>query len=183
MRRGRTVRIPAALAALAVCAGMAACSSEEQAAYPSSPPPTSAAPSPTATPTREPTEAPEPEEPVAGTAISIVVDGQRIEATFGDNPAAQSLVDQLPVTLEFSPYGGQEVTATPPQPITMEGMPEGDAPVAGDIGYYAPDGVVTFHFTDIGYWTGSARLGQIHGDFSILQNRSGPFSVTIELAD
>ena len=182
MTRNRAIRMFSATVAVAVCAGLAACSSEEPTAEPSTAPPTSAAPSPSATPTPAPTETSGADDEADGTSIRIIVDGQTLEATLGDNPAAQSLLDQLPITLEFSPYGSQEVTATPPQPITMEGMPEGDAPVAGDIGYYAPDGVLTFHFTDIGYWTGSARLGEIHGDFSVLQNRSGPFSVTIEHA-
>jgi hypothetical protein len=64
----------------------------------------------------------------------------------------------------------------------MTGMPAGDSPVAGDLGYYAPDGVITMHYADIGYWNGSARLGRIDGDLSVIKGREGPFTVTIEQA-
>lgn len=177
MTRSRGTRLVALLAAGVLCAGLVSCAGgEDPEADPSLSAPSSTSTEP------GPTETAEPEEDGEGTAIRILVDGQVLGATLWDTPAAKSLADQLPLTLEFAPYGSQEVTATPPAPITMDGMPEGDAPVAGDIGYYAPDGVVTFHFTDIGYFTGSARLGQVHGSTEILQGRSGPFPVTIERA-
>jgi hypothetical protein len=111
-----------------------------------------------------------------------VIGDQTLYATMRDNPAARSLLAQLPLTLEFSEYGGQEATAKPPRPLTMTGMPTGDSPVAGDLGYYAPDGVITMHYADIGYWNGSARLGRIDGDLSVIKGREGPFTVTIEQA-
>lgn len=120
---------------------------------------------------------------MAETPIRIVVGEQVMNATLWDNPAARSLADQLPLTLDFSDYGGQEVTATPPQPLTMEGMPSGDAPVTGDVGFYGPGGVIVLHYADIGYWNGSARLGRIEGDLSPIIGRTGTFSVTIEAAD
>ncbi|PZR89308.1 MAG: hypothetical protein DI537_21520 [Stutzerimonas stutzeri] len=125
--------------------------------------------------------------PVSGwaqdtTPIRIVIDDQIFDAVLWDNPAARSLLDQLPLTLEFTDYGSQEVTAVPPRPITMDGMPEGDAPKAGDIGFYQPTGVVSLFYSDIGYWKGSARLGRIDGDLAIIRDRSEPFPVTIERA-
>lgn len=114
--------------------------------------------------------------------VRILIGDQTLHATLRDNPAAASLLAQLPLRLEFSPYNGQEATARTPKPLTMQGMPAGDAPVAGDLGYYIPDGVVTMHYADIGYWNGSARLGRIEGDLSIIKGRKGPFTVTIEQA-
>ena len=99
------------------------------------------------------------------------------------SPATTIWADQLPLTLDFSDCGGRELTATPPLPLTMEGMPTGDAPVAGDVGYSAPNGVVSLHYSDIGYWNGSARLGRIDGDLSVLTGRSVSFPVTMERAD
>lgn len=184
MNRPHSARLTATLATGLLCAGLLACSpGEEPETEPSSPPPTSTTPSPTATP--EQTQTPEPEEDAEaeGTPVRIVVDEQTLDATLWDNPGAESLIDQLPLTLEFSDYGGQELTATPPEPITMDGMPDGDAPVAGDIGYYAPDGVLTLHYTDIGYWEGSSRLGEIDGDLSVIRGWTEPRSVTLELAE
>lgn len=117
------------------------------------------------------------------TPIRISIDGQVMHAVLWDNPAARSLLDQLPLTLEFTNYGSQEVIAVPPGAITMDGMPEGDSPISGDIGFYRPTGVVSFFYSDIGFWKGSARLGRIDGDLNILRGRSDPFSVTIERSD
>lgn len=176
-------RLVALLAAGVLTASLTSCAGGEEPQTESSTSAPPSTPSTSATPEPAPTEATELTEDTAGTAIRILVDGQVLEATLWDNPAARSLANQLPLTLEFSPYGSQEVTATPPEPITMDGMPEGDAPLAGDIGYYAPDRVVTFHFTDIRYFTGSARLGVVDGDLSVMQDRGGPFPVTIERAN
>lgn len=118
------------------------------------------------------------------TPIRILIEDQVLGAVLWENPAARSLLDQLPLTLEFTNYGSQEVIAVPPLPINMDGMPEGDSPIAGDIGFYQPTGVVSFFYSDIGYWKGSARLGRIEeGDLTIIQGRDAPFPVTIERAD
>lgn len=116
------------------------------------------------------------------TPIRIVVGDQTIEGRLWDNPAAQSLLDQLPLTLDFSDFAGQEVTAEPPQPLTMEGMPTGESAPSGTIGYYAPGRVVVLYYTDVGHFNGIVRLGQLDGDYSILRGWSGTRAVTIELA-
>lgn len=123
------------------------------------------------------------EETMNETHIRIVIGDQTLNGTLVNNPAAQSLLAQLPLTLQFSDYGGQEVTAVPPHPIMMEGMPAADAADTGDITYYAPDGVVVLHYSDIGRWNGIAKLGRIDEDISILKGRNAPFPVTIERAD
>lgn len=117
------------------------------------------------------------------TPVRIAVDDHELEARLWDNPAAQSLIDQLPLTLEFSDYGGQEVLAEPPQPLTMEGMPDGESAPAGTIGWYAPGGVVVLYYTDVPRFNGIVRIGEIDGDWTSLQGWDGPRSVTIELAD
>ncbi|MCA0448246.1 MAG: hypothetical protein LCH62_00555 [Proteobacteria bacterium] len=73
------------------------------------------------------------------------------------------------VKLAIADFGGQEVTAEPPRPLTMEGMPDGESAPAGTIGYYAPDGVVVLYYTDVGRYNGIVRLGRIDGDISILK--------------
>ena len=117
---------------------------------------------------------------VNDTPIRVVIGEQSLEATLWDNPAARSLLDQLPLTLEFSDYGGQEVTAEPPRPLTMAGMPDGESAPTGTIGYYAPGGVLVLYYTDVGRFKGIVRLGQIDDDTSILNGWDDARPVTIE---
>lgn len=116
------------------------------------------------------------------TPIQITIGDHVLDATLHDNPAAHSLVDQLPFTLEFSNYGNQEVIAEPPRPLTMKGMPDGESAPAGTIGYYAPDGVVVLYYTDVARYRGIVRVGEMHGDYSVLQGWTASRSVTIERA-
>lgn len=183
MTRNWTVRIFAVMAAVAVCAGLTACSSEEPVAEPSTAPPTIAAPSPTATPEPEPTAAPEQEEDAAGAAIHILIDDQVLDAALWDNPAAQDLIDQLPLTLEFSDYVRQEVLAELPRALTMEGMPSGESAPAGTIGWYAPGSAIVLYYTDVGRYNGIVRIGEMDGDLSVLRGWDSARTVTIELAD
>lgn len=56
---------------------------------------------------------------MSDTPIRVVIGDQTLRARLWDNPAARSLLDQLPVTLDFSDYGRQEVLAEPPKPLKM----------------------------------------------------------------
>ncbi|MBB3038071.1 cyclophilin-like fold protein [Hoyosella altamirensis] len=173
LNESTTARRTAALA-LAACMMLTACSSIE-------PEPELTATTDAATPTET---APEPSgEAVTEIPIRIVIGDQTLDAKLWNNPAAQSLIDQLPLTLDFSDYGGQEVLATPPQPLTMEGMPSGESAPAGTIGWYAPGGVIVLYYTNVGHYNGIVRIGQMDGDVSILTGWSGSRSVTIEQAD
>ena len=165
---------PAAALALAVCAALSACSPVG-----SRPDPTNAVvPAPTAESDSEPSG-----ETVGETRIRTTVGNQTIEARLHDNPTARSLIDQLPLTLDFSDYGGQEVLAAPPSPLTMEGAPAGESAPAGTIGWYAPGGVIVLYYADVGRYNGIVRIGEMDGDASLLSGWSGSRSVTIELAD
>ncbi|HRN28663.1 MAG TPA: cyclophilin-like fold protein [Terrimesophilobacter sp.] len=103
-----------------------------------------------------------------------------LDARLYDNPGAQSLLDQLPLTLEFSDYSRQEVVAEPPQPITMDDMPSGESAPTGTIGYYAPGGVLVLYYTDVGRFNGIVRLGHIDSDVSVLRDWQESRPVTIE---
>mgnify|MGYP000900912359 FL=1 len=117
------------------------------------------------------------------TRIRITVGDRTIEARLHDNPTARSLIDQLPLTLDFSDYGGQEVLAEPPSPLTMEGAPAGESAPAGTIGWHAPSGVIVLYYADVGRYNGIVRIGEMDGDASLLAGWRGSRSVTIELAD
>jgi hypothetical protein len=72
------------------------------------------------------------------TTIRITVADQTITTELADNPTAQDLASQLPLTLSFNDFNHVEKIAELPRPLTMYGVPPGDDPDINDIGYYAP---------------------------------------------
>lgn len=117
------------------------------------------------------------------TPIRIIVDGRTIEGTLSDNAAAASLIDQLPLTLTFEDFNSVEKTGRLPEALSMEGMPDGDDPEIGDIGYYLPDRVLVLYYGDVGHWNGIARLGRFDADPSVIEGLPDGASVTIEEAN
>ncbi|WP_172120740.1 cyclophilin-like fold protein [Actinomyces faecalis] len=118
----------------------------------------------------------------AGASVTLVIDGRAVEAVVWDNPTGRDLLEQLPLTLQFSDYAGQEKLADLPRELTMEGMPRGDSPQVGDLGYYSPNGVLVIYTSKVGYWNGIARIGRVTGDLSVVTGQSGDFEVRIERA-
>ncbi|MCS6910260.1 MAG: cyclophilin-like fold protein, partial [Anaerolineales bacterium] len=94
------------------------------------------------------------------TPIRVVFGDTVLSARLWDNPTARDLIAQLPLTLTFSDYGRQEKLARLPRRLTMEGVPAGDDPLPGELGYYAPAGVIVFYYEDVSYFTGIVRLGR-----------------------
>jgi hypothetical protein len=120
------------------------------------------------------------------TATDIRIDiegGETLEARLWDNPAGRDLINRLPLTLEFSDYGRQEVLAEASQPLTMVGMPSGQSAPAGTIGWYNPASAIVLYYADVGRFTGIVRIGEMDGDLSVLQGWSSARSVTIKLVD
>ena len=76
--------------------------------------------------------------------------------------AAQDLMKQLPLTLEFSDYAGTEKIAYPPQKLSSHGSPKQYAGKAGDITYYAPWGNLAIFYKDseVGSANGLIYLGK-----------------------
>lgn len=162
--------------------GLTGCANgEEPEAEQPAPPQSSMAPQ------AEPTETDQTDsegDAMSETPIRIEIDGgETLAATLYNNPAAKDLIDQLPLTLDFSDYGRQEILAEPPRPLTMEGMPAGESAPAGTIGWYNPGGVVVLYYTDVGRFNGIVRIGEMDGDLSVLQGWSAARPITIEIAD
>jgi hypothetical protein len=145
MRPQRITLIPSA--ALAVAIGLAGCAGGVEAQ-----------------PTRSPSVAPptlpiSPEDPMTTTAVSITVNGTTVHGLLDDNPATASLLEQLPLDLTFSDFGGQEKLAQLPAPLVLNGMPAGSGAQPGTIGYYAPDQVLVLYYDTVGYFAGIVPLG------------------------
>lgn len=114
-----------------------------------------------------------------GTPITLTIGDRVITATLHDNPAANALVQQLPLTLTFDDFNAVEKIAPLPAPPSMDGMPSGADPEIGDIGLWAPGGDLVLYYGDVGYWNGIARLGTFD-DVAAIAAISGPFTITID---
>ncbi len=115
------------------------------------------------------------------TPIRITIDNRPITAQLADNPTAQGLADQLPLTLTFRDLNRTEKFAPLPRSLTTEGAPEGGDPDIADIGYWAPDGNLVFYYGDVGYWNGIVRIGRFDtADLDFIRGQPDGFQVTIE---
>lgn len=140
------------------------------------------------TPTMTPTSPAGPEHPspgaTQGTAVLITIGDTTVPGQLWDNPAARDLAARLPVTLTFSDFNAVEMTAGLDPALTMDGMPTGDDPNPGEIGWYAPSGDVVLYYGEVGYWNGIARLGTFDASgIELLADRPHDVTVTIAAAD
>ena len=98
-----------------------------------------------------------------------------------DNATARDFASQLPMTLTFSDLHDVEKIAPLPRKLSVDGMPAGDDPQIGDLGYWEPDGNLVLYYGDVGFWTGIMRIGHFDGDIHAVAAQSGEFEATIEL--
>ncbi|QIY66371.1 cyclophilin-like fold protein [Streptomyces sp. RPA4-2] len=82
------------------------------------------------------------------TPMHVTIDGQEVEATLNDSPAARDLASLLPLTLDLEDFHGTERIADPPRKLTTENAPEPQAPRTGDLTYYAPWGNLAIFYKD-----------------------------------
>ena len=117
------------------------------------------------------------------TTIRITVDHQVLTAQLADNPTAEDLAAQLPLTLDIRDFNRLEKVAELPRPLTMEGVPAGDDPEINDIGYYAPSGDLVLYYGDVGYFNGIVRIGRLSGqDMDVIERQPDDRKITIERA-
>jgi hypothetical protein len=117
-----------------------------------------------------------------GTPITLDIEDTTVTGTLFDNTAARSLIDQLPLELSFTDYGGQEKIADLPAPLSLEGMPAGDDAEPLTIGYYAPDQALVLYYEHVGYYDGIVRLGEFEG-LEAVRDHDDEFTAHLNLAD
>jgi len=115
-----------------------------------------------------------------------------IRTTFGntgltgrllDNATARDLAAQLPLTLTFRAHDNVENSAPLPRALSLDGAPAGHDPVAGDVGYWAPDGDLVLYYDDQApYWNGIVRIGEMHGAIDALRRLPKGARMSIEHA-
>jgi hypothetical protein len=119
----------------------------------------------------------------SSTPVRIVIGDTMVTAELWDNAPAQALADRLPLTLTFSDLNAVEKTARLDPALPMTGMPDGDDPEPGDIGWYAPSSDVVLYYGDVGYWPGIARIGHIIDGIDTIAAQGGDFAAAIERAN
>jgi hypothetical protein len=117
----------------------------------------------------------------ARTPITIEVDGQRITGTLDGSATSASLIAQLPLTLEFRDYGGQEKVAELPAPLSLDGAPDGSDASPLTIGYYAPDQRLVLYYDHVGYFSGIVPLGTFENTTAV-KKQTSDFAARIRVA-
>ncbi|NGO48884.1 cyclophilin-like fold protein [Streptomyces ureilyticus] len=118
-----------------------------------------------------------------GTPIRVTVGGTVLTGRLFDNATARDLIEKLPVTVEFSDHLHMEKTGPLPEELSTEGMPEGEDPRPGDIGYYAPGGDLVFYYGDVSYHDGILRIGQFDADMDAIEDQEDGFTARVEPTD
>jgi len=137
---------------------------------------------PTTAPGTPSNKATDTEDPVlSSTPIVLVIAGREIPGALDDNPTSASLIAQLPVTLEFRDYGGQEKIAELPAALDLAGAPERSGAEPLSIGYYSPDQALVLYYEQVGASPGIVPLGSFD-DLEAIKNQSADFSMVIRLA-
>jgi hypothetical protein len=116
-----------------------------------------------------------------GTPVTIRIDGGTVTGTLSGNATARFLIDQLPLTLSFSDYGGQEKLAELPGPLSLDGVPAGDDADPLTIGYYAPGQALVLYYEHVGYFRGIVRIGTFD-DLATVRDRRGRFTATLSVS-
>lgn len=123
------------------------------------------------------------------TPITITVGDTVMTGRLNSTVMARHLADRLPMTVDFTDHGiGTDDFPTKVHeiepPLPAEGTELGGQPGAGEIAHYVPNGNLGFYYGQLAsYWPGVVSLGTFDGDPEVFARQTGPFSVTIEVAE
>ena len=120
--------------------------------------------------------------PVGDTPVVLQIDGTTISARLEDSAASASLLAQLPLTLLFRDFDGQEKVAELPEPLDLDGAPAGSNADPGMIGYYVPDQRLILYYDQVGYYAGIVPLGTFD-DVPTIERLMDGSLVTIRAGD
>jgi hypothetical protein len=130
----------------------------------------------------QPSPVPSSEGAADNTPVTIDIDGETVTGTLSSNATARSLIGQLPLTLSFRDYGGQEKIADLPEALSLDGVPAGDSAEPLTIGYYAPDQVLVLYYEHVGYSRGIVRIGSFD-DLEAVRDRTSGFTARLAPAN
>lgn len=117
---------------------------------------------------------------LSGKQIQLTIGDQSFTVNLYDNPTANDLYEQLPLTLSVNDYAGwDEKVIRLDEKLSMQDAPDGDEPLYPEVGYYEPGNWIALYYGEIGYWSGKVPLGRI--DATIDELEVLPDSETIEI--
>lgn len=109
--------------------------------------------------------------------INVTCGGQTVTYELNDSAAARGLVEQLPLTLEVTPFGSNEQTFYPPEALDCSDVPL----AAGDVGvlaYYEPWGDVVMFYDDFSRNGSLYELGHAVAGAEAIADMAGTVEVT-----
>lgn len=117
---------------------------------------------------------------IAGAQLSIQWGENRVIYALNDSPAAQSLLDQLPLTIEVEDYSTNEKIFYPPRPLEIQDTPVAEGGV-GTLAYYEPWGDVVMFYGDYNANSALYELGQIVSGKELVSQMTGVITIhTVE---
>lgn len=112
----------------------------------------------------------------AGTQLSVQWGENRVVYALNDSPAARSLLEQLPLTMEVEDYSTNEKIFYPPRPLETQetSVAEGGA---GTLAYYEPWGDVVMFYGDYNVNSALYELGRIVSGGELVSQMSGVITI------
>ena len=105
--------------------------------------------------------------------------GGEAEILLADNATSRSFWQQLPLTLTFEDFAGEEKIAYPPAALSQEGAATGYDPAVGDITCYGPWGNIAIFYEDHSYSEGLIPMGTVVSGLADLSAMTEDFTVTL----
>lgn len=121
-----------------------------------------------------------------GESAAVPADSLQISVQFGENTvvyelnngtAANSLYEQLPLTIQVEDYSNNEKIFYPPQTLDTSDSPLAQTG-AGTLAYYAPWGDVVFFYDDYHENPSLFELGHVLSGSELIRDMSGTITIT-----
>jgi len=113
--------------------------------------------------------------------IRLIVGNEVATATLYDNATARDFASLLPLSLTMTDYDTIERISDLPRRLSVQGAPEGMAPVAGELTHYAPWGNLAIFIEPRSHSRSLLPLGKVDEGLAILA-QPGPYKLRIERA-
>ncbi|WP_413626466.1 cyclophilin-like fold protein [Luteibacter sp. Lutesp34] len=111
--------------------------------------------------------------------IRLIINEQVATATLYGNATAKDFASLLPLSVTVTDYDMIERVSDLPRKLSLQGAPEGMAPVAGELTHYAPWGNLAIFIQPRSYSRSLVPLGKIDEGLSIV-SQHGPYKMRIE---
>ena len=112
--------------------------------------------------------------------IKVSDENRTIYFALYDSKLSESLIKQLPLTLELTEYAGNEKYVQTPKKLTKDSEYEKACP-AGSLGYFEPWNNLCFFYDDAPAYPGQYLIGICESDPSEMEALTG--SISIENAE